>query len=79
VTRSSYASALWVVAGLCGGVILGILASVSASPWLLALVRFVEPVGTIFVNAILSATLLPRPCDLTYANLPGHLATCSPV
>ena len=52
-----YASALWVIAGLVAGVFLGILASVSASPWLLALVRFVEPVGAIFVNAIRMAVV----------------------
>ena len=50
--RSSYASALWVMAGLSAGVLLGILASASASPLLFALVRFVEPLGAIFVNAI---------------------------
>lgn len=52
-----YASALWVIAGLAAGVFLGILASVSASPWLLALVRLVEPVGVIFVNAIRMAVV----------------------
>ena len=55
--RSSYASALWVLAGLSAGILLGILASVSASPWLLALVRSVEPIGAIFVNAIRMAVV----------------------
>ena len=54
--RSSYASALAVMAGLAAGILLGILASVTASPWLLAVVRFLEPVGAIFVNAIRRAT-----------------------
>jgi len=52
-----YASALWVIAGLAAGVFLGILASVSASSWLLALVRLVEPVGVMFVNAIRMAVV----------------------
>ena len=55
--RSSYASALWVLAGLSAGILLGILASVSASPWLLLLVRSVEPIGVIFVNAIRMAVV----------------------
>ena len=55
--RSSYASTGWVIAGLSAGVLLGILASVSSSPWLLAVIRFVEPVGAIFVNAIRMAVV----------------------
>jgi len=55
--RSSYASALWVITGLVAGVFLGILASVSGSSWLLALVRFLEPIGAIFVNAIRMAVV----------------------
>ena len=55
--RSSYASALWVLAGLSAGILLGILASVSASPWLLVLVHSVEPIGAIFVNAIRMAVV----------------------
>jgi Na+/H+-dicarboxylate symporter len=55
--RSSYASALWVVAGLVAGITLGIVASTSASPALAALIRFVEPIGTIFVNAIRMAVV----------------------
>jgi Na+/H+-dicarboxylate symporter len=43
--------------GLVAGVVLGIAASVTASPLLLALVRFVEPIGTIFVNAIRMAVV----------------------
>jgi proton glutamate symport protein len=50
-------SALWVIAGLILGVGLGILASVTASSSLLALVRFIEPVGVIFVNAIRMAVV----------------------
>ena len=34
---------------------------------------------TNIVNDTLYAAFLHRPCDLTYANLPGHLATSSPV
>ena len=52
-----YASALWVLAGLVAGILLGILASVSASPWLLGLVRSVEPIGIMFVNAIRMAVV----------------------
>jgi Na+/H+-dicarboxylate symporter len=55
--RSSYASALWVLAGLSAGILFGILASVSASPGLLLLVRTVEPIGVIFVNAIRMAVV----------------------
>ena len=55
--RSTYASALWVLAGLSAGILLGILASVSASPWLLTLVHSVEPIGAIFVNAIRMAVV----------------------
>ena len=55
--RSSYASALRVLAGLSAGILFGILASVSASPWLLGLVRSVEPIGAIFVNAIRMAVV----------------------
>ena len=46
------ASALWVIAGLVAGIGLGIRASTSESPLLLSIVRFVEPIGTVFVNAI---------------------------
>jgi Na+/H+-dicarboxylate symporter len=56
-TRSTYTSALWVIGGLIGGVVLGILASVSGSPWLLSAVRLIEPLGTIFVNAIRMAVV----------------------
>jgi Na+/H+-dicarboxylate symporter len=55
--RSSFASALWVIAGLFAGVILGILASISGAPWLLAAVGFLEPVGAVFVNAIRMAVV----------------------
>jgi proton glutamate symport protein len=55
--RSSYASTLWVITGLVAGVLLGILASVSGSSWLAALIRVVEPIGTIFVNAIRMAVV----------------------
>ena len=50
--RASRASALWVIVGLLAGVSFGIAASVSGWSWLLALVRVVEPIGTVFVNAI---------------------------
>jgi Na+/H+-dicarboxylate symporter len=62
--------ALWVVAGLCAGVFLGILAAVTASPWLLALVRLVEPVGTLFVNAIRMAVV-----PLVVASLIGGIVS----
>ena len=68
--RSSYASALWVIAGLVAGISLGILASVSASSWLLAFVRFVEPLGTIFVNAIRMAVV-----PLVVASLIGGIVS----
>ncbi len=68
--RSSYASALWVIAGLVAGISLGILASVSASPWLLAFVRVIEPVGTIFVNAIRMAVV-----PLVVASLIGGIVS----
>jgi Na+/H+-dicarboxylate symporter len=54
---STYASPLWTVGGLVAGIGLGILASTSESPLLLAMVRVVEPVGTIFVNAIRMAVI----------------------
>ena len=57
MTRSSYASTLWVIAGLVAGVALGVLASVSGSASLQAVVNLVEPVGVIFVNAIRMAVV----------------------
>ena len=54
---STYASPLWTIGALVAGIGLGILASTSESPLLLAMVRFVEPVGTIFVNAIRMAVI----------------------
>jgi Na+/H+-dicarboxylate symporter len=57
VARASYASAVWVIAGLVAGIALGILASTSGSPSLAAFVRGVEPVGAIFVNAIRMAVV----------------------
>ncbi len=54
---SSYASPLWTIGAVVAGIGLGILASTSGSPLLLAMVRFVEPVGTIFVNAIRMAVI----------------------
>lgn len=51
-SRASYRSAVWVLLGLGAGVLLGVLASSSGSAALLALVRGLEPVGIIFVNAI---------------------------
>lgn len=50
--RAPYASALRVLAGLALGVALGLAASRSGSPVLLAVARAVEPAGTLFVNAI---------------------------
>jgi proton glutamate symport protein len=50
--RASYRPAVWVLIGLGAGLLLGIFASSSGSPALLALVRGLEPVGIIFVNAI---------------------------
>lgn len=55
--KSTYASPFWSIGGLVAGIGLGILASTSESPLLLAMVRFVEPVGTIFVNAIRMAVI----------------------
>jgi len=54
---STYASPSWTIGGLVAGIALGILASTSGSPLLLATVHFVEPVGTIFVNAIRMAVI----------------------
>jgi proton glutamate symport protein len=68
--RSSYASALWVMAGLSAGVFLGIFASVAESSWLLTLVRFLEPVGVIFVNAIRMAVV-----PLVVASLIGGIVS----
>ena len=45
------------IAGLVAGVALGIFASASGSPGMLALVRLLEPVGAIFVNAIRMAVV----------------------
>lgn len=50
--RAPYGSALRVLAGLALGLALGLAASRSGSPGLLALARGVEPLGTLFVNAI---------------------------
>lgn len=50
--RAPYASALSVLAGLALGLALGLLASQSGSPALLALARGIEPIGTLFVNGI---------------------------
>ena len=58
------------IAGLVAGVLLGILASVSGSPALLALIRFVEPLGTIFVNAIRMAVV-----PLVVASLIGGIVS----
>ena len=63
-------SALWVIAGLVAGIGLGILASISASPLLLSIVRFVEPFGTIFVNAIRMAVV-----PLVVASLIGGIVS----
>ncbi len=68
--RSSYASALWVIGGLIAGLLLGVLASTSGAPWLLALVRLVEPLGAIFVNAIRMAVV-----PLVVASLIGGIVT----
>jgi len=62
--------ALWVFVGLCAGLLVGILATVTASPWLLALVRLVEPAGTIFVNAIRMAVV-----PLVVASLIGGIVS----
>ncbi len=70
MARSSYASALWVIAGLVAGVLVGTLASASGSPALLALVRLVEPVGAIFVNAIRMAVV-----PLVVASLIGGIVS----
>jgi proton glutamate symport protein len=67
---SNHASALWVIAGLVAGIALGILASTSGSPLLLAIVRFVEPVGAIFVNAIRMAVV-----PLVVASLIGGIVS----
>ena len=50
--RAPFTSALSVLAGLALGLALGLAASRSGSPALLAAVRAVEPLGTLFVNAI---------------------------
>ena len=70
IVRSTYTSALWVIAGLAAGIAVGIAASMSGSPWLASLVRFVEPVGTIFVNAIRMAVV-----PLVVASLIGGIVS----
>jgi proton glutamate symport protein len=50
--RAPYASALRVLAGLALGLALGLGASKSGSSALLSMARAVEPIGTLFVNAI---------------------------
>lgn len=49
---AAYAPALRVLAGLVLGLLLGLAAARSGSPALLAATRGVEPLGTVFVNAI---------------------------
>jgi proton glutamate symport protein len=68
--RSFNASALWVIGGLAAGLLLGILASTSGASWLLALVRLVEPLGAIFVNAIRMAVV-----PLVVASLIGGIVS----
>jgi len=70
MARASYASALWVIAGLSAGVVLGILASLSGSASLFALVRFLEPIGAVFVNAIRMAVV-----PLVVASLIGGIVS----
>jgi proton glutamate symport protein len=60
--------ALWTLAGLAAGLLLGILASRTASPSLLAIVRGLEPIGTIFVNAI-RMTVVPLVVALLISGL----------
>jgi len=50
--RAPLGSALRVLVGLALGLTLGLAASRSGSPFLLAVARGVEPLGTVFVNAI---------------------------
>ena len=47
----------WVLAGLCAGVLLGILAARLPSSSAMRVVNAVEPVGTLFVNAIRMAVI----------------------
>ena len=60
--------ALWTLTGLAAGLLLGILASRTASPPLLAMVRGLEPIGTIFVNAI-RMTVVPLVVALLISGL----------
>jgi Na+/H+-dicarboxylate symporter len=60
--------ALWTLAGLAAGLLLGILAFRTASPLLHAIVRGLEPVGTIFVNAI-RMTVVPLVVALLISGL----------
>jgi len=60
--------ALWMLAGLAAGLLLGVLASRTASPPLLAIVRGLEPVGTVFVNAI-RMTVVPLVVALLISGL----------
>ncbi len=60
--------ALWTLAGLAAGLLLGILASRTASASLLAIVRGLEPVGTLFVNAI-RMTVVPLVVALLISGL----------
>lgn len=70
MSGSRHASTLWVIAGLVAGLALGTLASISASPLLLSIVRFIEPIGTIFVNAIRMAVV-----PLVVASLIGGIVS----
>ena len=60
--------ALWTLAGLAAGLLLGVLASRTASPPLLAIVRGLEPIGTVFVNAI-RMTVVPLVVALLISGL----------
>jgi Na+/H+-dicarboxylate symporter len=60
--------ALWTLAGLAAGLLLGVLASRTESPPLLAIVRGLEPIGTVFVNAI-RMTVVPLVVALLISGL----------
>ncbi len=49
---------VWVAIGLVGGLLLGLVAAISGSRWLLAAAVGVEPVGTAFVN-LLKMVVIP--------------------
>ena len=49
---------VWVAVGLIAGLLLGLVAAISGSAWLMALAVGIEPIGTAFVN-LLKMVVIP--------------------